>query len=52
MTICAVMATAADARQVKCTAHCDWFDRRQQQELGLPKPVTDLLKRLHDGEFE
>jgi A/G-specific adenine glycosylase len=52
MTICAVMATAADARQVKCSAQCDWFDRRQQQELGLPKPVTDLLKRLHDGEFE
>ena len=52
MTICAVVATATDARQVKYSGQLDWFDHGQQQKLGLPKPVTDLLKRLHDGEFE
>jgi A/G-specific adenine glycosylase len=52
MTIHPTLATAADARQVKCTGEHDWFDHAQHKELGLPKPVTDLLKRLTNGEFE
>jgi A/G-specific adenine glycosylase len=52
MTIHPILATAADARQVKCAGQRDWFDHAQQRELGLPKPVTDLLKRLTNGEFE
>jgi len=52
MTIYPAMATAADARQVKCAGQRDWFDPSQQQELGLPKPVSDLLRRLNNGEFE
>jgi len=52
MTIYPALATAADARQVKCSSHHGWFDPRQQQELGLPKPVTDLLNQFNNGEFE
>jgi A/G-specific adenine glycosylase len=52
MTIHPVLATATDARQVTCAVMRDWFDHVQQRELGLPKPVTDLLKRLTIGEFE
>ena len=52
MTILPALATAADASQVKCSGQRDWFDPGQQQELGLPKPVSDLLRRLNNGEFE
>ena len=52
MTIHPALATATDARQVKCGGQRDWFDPVQQRKLGLPKPVTDLLKRLTNGEFE
>ena len=52
MSIHPALATAVDARQVKCSAQSNWFNREQQQELGLPKPVTDLLNRLNNGEFE
>lgn len=52
MTIHPALATATDARQVKCGGQRDWFDPAQQRKLGLPKPVTDLLKRLTNGEFE
>jgi A/G-specific adenine glycosylase len=52
MTIHPALATATDARQVKCGGQRDWFDHAQQRKLGLPKPVTDLLKRLTNGEFE
>lgn len=51
MSIYPVLATATDARQVKCSSHLGWFDRTQQNGLGLPKPVTELLKRLNNGEF-
>jgi A/G-specific adenine glycosylase len=52
MNILPVLATATDAGQVKCSAHLGWFDRKQQTELGLPKPVTDLLAKLNNGEFK
>jgi A/G-specific adenine glycosylase len=52
MTICPALADAGKPTQVQCPASLDWFARRQLPELGLPKPVTDLLKRLHDGEFD
>jgi len=50
MTIHPTLATVGDARQVKCSPHRDWFKREQQQEVGLPKTVTDLLSRLNNGE--
>jgi A/G-specific adenine glycosylase len=52
MTIHPVLATAADATQVKCSPHYGWFSREQQQRLGLPKPVADLLCSLNNGEFK
>ena len=52
MTINPMLATAKDARQVKCTAQTDWFDHKQQEQLGLPRPVTDLLAKLNNGEFK
>ena len=52
MSIHPALATATDARQVKCGGQRDWFDHAQQRKLGLPKPVTDLLQRLTNGEFE
>ena len=51
MNILPVLVTVSDAGQLKCSPQRDWFDRAQQKELGLPKPVTDLLNRLNDGEF-
>ena len=51
MRIIPALATAADARQVNCSSRRGWYDREQQLALGLPKPVTDLLAQLHDGEF-
>lgn len=51
MKIFPALATAADAGQVKCGPQLGWYNRTQQEALGLPKPVTDLLERLHNGEF-
>jgi A/G-specific adenine glycosylase len=52
MTICPALADAVKPTQVQCPASRGWFERRQLPQLGLPKPVTDLLNRLHDGEFD
>jgi A/G-specific adenine glycosylase len=51
MRIIPALATATDARQVNCSSGLGWYDREQQQALGLPKPITDLLERLHNGEI-
>jgi len=47
-----LLADASEARQVQCPASRDWFDRAQLPQLGLPKPVTELLNRLNNGEFD
>ena len=52
MTICPALADAMKPTQVQCPASRGWFLRGQLPQLGLPKPVTDLLNRLHDGEFD
>ena len=52
MTIVPLLATAAVPGQVKCSPQCDWFSPGQQNDLGLPKPVADLLKRLDKGELK
>ena len=46
------LARVPQARQVECDQDMDWFDRKQQQRLGLPRPVSELLNRLDQGEFE
>jgi A/G-specific adenine glycosylase len=52
MTIKPLLADAMEARQVQCPASRGWFDCSQWHQLGLPKPVSELLNRLHDGEFD
>jgi A/G-specific adenine glycosylase len=52
MTIRPALADAVKPTQVQCSASRDWFEHRQLPQRGLPKPVTDLLNRLHDGEFD
>jgi len=52
MTITPLLADGADAAQVQCAASRGWFDRRQLPRLGLPRPVTELMNRLHKGEFD
>jgi A/G-specific adenine glycosylase len=45
------LATATVARQVKCSPQQKWIDPAERSELGVPKPVSDLLAGLHNGEF-
>ena len=52
MTIHPVLATAANARQVKCSEFHEWFRHDQLTDLGLPKPAAELLNKLNNGEFE
>ena len=52
MNIQPVLAVTGKASRVKCAAEQDWFDRDQQSQLGLPKPVSDLLGRLDKGELK
>ncbi len=52
MTINPILATVANARQVKCSGQRDWIGHSQLQDLGLPKPVAVLLSSLNNGEFE
>ena len=52
LTIAPFLAAPGTPGQVKCTPEHGWFDREQHETLGLPKPVSDLLGRLHNGEFE
>ena len=52
MSISPVLADAAEALSVQCSATRDWHEPGLATRLGLPRPVTDLLLRLNDGEFE
>jgi len=52
MVIRPVLADAGEAVQVQCRASQGWFECAQLPQLGLPRPVTALLKRLYDGEFD
>ncbi|MBT8070561.1 MAG: NUDIX domain-containing protein, partial [Gammaproteobacteria bacterium] len=52
MSIQPVLANARDSGQVKCSGNLEWFGAVEQRELGLPRPVSHLLKRLHNGEFK
>ncbi len=52
MTIHPVLASPGNTTQVQCSSDRGWFDREQQKALGLPKPVSDLLSRLDNGELK
>ncbi len=45
------MATVGKATGVKCTNEQAWFAPAEQAALGLPKPVSDLLKKINTGEY-
>jgi A/G-specific adenine glycosylase len=52
MSIEPSLATSWRATQVKCSANLGWFDAAEQATLGLPRPVSDLLTQLNNGEFK
>jgi A/G-specific adenine glycosylase len=45
------IATVGGATGVKCSAEQNWFTPADQSKLGLPKPVSDLLKKVNSGEY-
>lgn len=45
------IATVGSATSVKCSAEQHWFTLNDQSDLGLPKPVSDLLKKVSTGEY-
>jgi A/G-specific adenine glycosylase len=45
------LVTATQPTHVKCSENLGWFDTLQQGELGLPKPVSDLLTQLNNGDL-
>jgi A/G-specific adenine glycosylase len=51
MLIQPTIATVGSATRVKCSAEQNWFTPAGQSELGLPKPVSDLLKKVNTGEY-
>lgn len=51
MTICPLLLTAVEGTQVKCPANLGWFTSSEQDGLGLPRPVSNLLKKLNNGEL-
>jgi len=52
MYIHPVMTGKLRSTQVRCSGQTDWFDVEQQEELGVPKPVADLLRELKSGEIQ
>ena len=52
MSLKPVLAVPGSAAQVKCSPRLSWFDREQQKRLGLPKPISDLLGRLANGDLK
>jgi len=51
MLIQPTIATVDSATGVKCSAEQNWFAPADQSKLGLPKPVSDLLKKVSSGEY-
>ena len=49
MLIQPAIATASVATRVKCPTEHNWFAPADQSKLGLPKPVSDLLKKVNTG---
>lgn len=52
MSITPFLLTDVRPTQVKCSADVGWFSRDEQASLGLPKPVSDLLTKLNNGEYK
>jgi A/G-specific adenine glycosylase len=52
MSIRPVLADAGEAMSVQCSPSREWHEPGKAARLGLPRPVTGLLQRLKNGEFE
>jgi A/G-specific adenine glycosylase len=52
MSIHPALATVDAAGRVKCSPEHCWLDPADRAGLGLPKPVSELLKRIDDGEIQ
>ena len=45
------LATATEGRQVRCSPQQRWLLPVEYINLGLPKPISDLLAGIHNGEY-
>jgi A/G-specific adenine glycosylase len=45
------IAIVGGATRVKSSAEQNWFTPTGQSALGLPKPISDLLKKVNSGEY-
>ena len=46
------LATAIATRQVKCSPQQKWINPAENPELGVPKPISDLLAEIHNGDYK
>jgi len=52
MVIHPALVSATEINQVKCSPEQSWFDPAMHSDLGLPKPVSDLLAGVYNGEYK
>jgi A/G-specific adenine glycosylase len=51
MSIQPSLATVTEARQVKCSAQQKWIDPCTQSDHGIPRPVSNLLAGISNGDY-
>jgi A/G-specific adenine glycosylase len=52
MTIHPALATSVRSGHVKCSSEQLWYDPASPERIGLPKPVSELLIRINDGDIK
>jgi A/G-specific adenine glycosylase len=52
MSIHPALATSIDASHVKCSSEQIWLDPSDRASIGLPKPVSELLNRINNGDIQ
>jgi len=52
MSIHPALATSVNASHVKCSSEQTWLDPGERASIGLPKPVSELLSRINDGDIQ
>jgi hypothetical protein len=52
MSIHPALATSINASHVKCPSEQIWLDPADRAGIGLPKPVSELLTRINDGDIQ
>jgi A/G-specific adenine glycosylase len=46
------LATAVKPTGVKCSSDYQWLDPADRATVGLPRPVSDLLSQVAEGELK